>query len=121
VSRASSSNYAQLATERYLIARPGSGSEIAATSPSEPLGIEPNREPSSQFDFHPRLPDLERFPRAAWQQAMQRVLDRVPSAWLGYPDPAGAWELRAALAGHLARSLRITTQTIRLERLSTQR
>jgi GntR family transcriptional regulator/MocR family aminotransferase len=40
---------------------------------------------------------------------MQRVLNRVPSAQLGYPSPAGAWELRAALAGHLARSRRIIT------------
>jgi hypothetical protein len=32
-----------------------------------------------------------------------------------------AWELRAALAGHLARSLQITTQTSASKRLSTQR
>jgi hypothetical protein len=57
-----------------------------------------------------RVCELERFPQAAWKQAMGRVLDRVPSAQPGYPDPAGAWELRAALVGHLARSRRIVTE-----------
>jgi GntR family transcriptional regulator / MocR family aminotransferase len=99
--------YAQLAAEGYLIARSGSGTTVSPSSAVEPRGTEPKRELSYQFDFHPGLPDLERFPRAAWKQAMQRVLDRVPSAQLGYPDPAGAWQLRAALAGHLARSRRI--------------
>jgi GntR family transcriptional regulator / MocR family aminotransferase len=101
--------YAHLAAEGYLITRPGSGTEVAAINTVDIRDTEPKHDASYQFDFHPGLPDLERFPRTAWQQAMQRVVSRVPSADLGYPDPAGAWELRAALAGHLARSRRIVT------------
>jgi GntR family transcriptional regulator / MocR family aminotransferase len=101
--------YAHLAAEGYLIARPGAGTEVATIQTVDISDTEPKHEASYQFDFHPGLPDLERFPRAAWQQATQRVLNRVPSPQLGYPDPAGAWELRAALAGHLARSRRIIT------------
>jgi GntR family transcriptional regulator / MocR family aminotransferase len=101
--------YAHLTAEGYLIARSGSGTEVAAIGAADMSGTPPQPISSYQFDFHPGLPDLERFPRAAWNHAMRRVLDRVPSAELGYPDPAGAWELRAALAGHLARSRRIVT------------
>jgi GntR family transcriptional regulator/MocR family aminotransferase len=101
--------YAHLAAEGYLTARSGSGTEVAAIGAANIGGTPPQRASSYQFDFHPGLPDLERFPRAAWNHAMRRVLDRVPSAELGYPDPAGTWELRAALAGQLARSRRIVT------------
>jgi GntR family transcriptional regulator / MocR family aminotransferase len=101
--------YAHLTADGFLVARPGSGTEVAASSAVDMGDTGREHEASYRFDFHPGLPDLERFPRTAWQQAMQRVLNRVPSAQLGYPSPAGAWELRAALAGHLARSRRIIT------------
>jgi GntR family transcriptional regulator / MocR family aminotransferase len=106
--------YAQLVAEGYLMSRSGSGTEVATISAAGARGIEPHPEPSYQFDFHPGLPDLERFPRVAWKHAMRRVLDRVPSAELGYGDPAGAWELRAALVAHLARSRRIATDGTRV-------
>jgi GntR family transcriptional regulator / MocR family aminotransferase len=99
--------YAHLAAQGYLVARSGSRTEVAAIGAADISSTPPEQTSRYQYDFHPGLPDLERFPRAAWKQAMRRVLDRVPSAELGYPDPAGAWQLRAALAGHLARSRRI--------------
>jgi GntR family transcriptional regulator / MocR family aminotransferase len=99
--------YEHLAAQGYLVARSGSGTEVAAIGAADISSTPPEQTSGYRFDFHPGLPDLERFPRAAWKQAMRRVLDRVPSAELGYPDPVGARELRAALAGHLARSRRI--------------
>ncbi|MGI8901430.1 MAG: PLP-dependent aminotransferase family protein, partial [Nocardioides sp.] len=98
--------YSQLAAEGYVIARHGSGTQVAAVNPAEPREAQPSPQANYQFDFNPGTPDLERFPRSSWKHATRRALDRVPTAQLGYADPVGAPELRRALAGHLARSRR---------------
>ncbi|HSO55969.1 MAG TPA: aminotransferase class I/II-fold pyridoxal phosphate-dependent enzyme [Actinomycetes bacterium] len=55
------------------------------------------------IDFRPGVPELAAFPRAAWATALRRAVLGAPTAALGYGDPAGAGELRAALAGYLGR------------------
>jgi len=56
------------------------------------------------IDLAHGVPDVTAFPRAAWLRAEREVLDAATTAQLGYPDPAGAPELRIALAEWLARS-----------------
>jgi GntR family transcriptional regulator/MocR family aminotransferase len=98
--------YAQLETEGYVQARRGAGTWVAdlravAASPA------PRREPATQvprFSFDPGLPDLTAFPRAAWTNALRRGLGDAPASSLGYGDRRGRSELRAALAGYLARA-----------------
>lgn len=99
--------YSQLTAEGYVIARHGSGTQVAAVNPAGTRDPQPSPQANYQFDFHPGVPDLERFPRASWKHATRRAIDRVPTARLGYADPLGAPELRHALAGHLARSRRV--------------
>jgi GntR family transcriptional regulator/MocR family aminotransferase len=58
----------------------------------------------AEFDMSPGVPDLSGFPRAAWLRAERAVLRRASAADLGYGDPRGSPELRAELAGWLART-----------------
>ena len=44
------------------------------------------------------------FPRTGWLSAARKALSAAPSQALGYSDPRGLPELRAALAGYLARA-----------------
>ncbi|ADB50912.1 MocR-like pyridoxine biosynthesis transcription factor PdxR [Conexibacter woesei] len=97
--------YTQLVAEGYLEARRGSGTRVAATSPSledtpPPPGPTP---PPPRFDFRPGLPDLGAFPRTAWRRVLVRALRDAPAAAFGYPDPQGEPALRATLAGYLRR------------------
>ncbi|OYO18571.1 GntR family transcriptional regulator [Enemella dayhoffiae] len=61
------------------------------------------RELPARIDLAPGRPDLTAFPRAAWLRAERAVLEELPAPLLGYPDPRGTRELRAAVAGWLAR------------------
>jgi len=49
-------------------------------------------------------PDVSAFPRSAWLAATRRALTAAPSTAFGYSHPQGRPELRAALAGYLARA-----------------
>ena len=96
--------YAQLTAEGYLITRHGAGTTVAAasgpvTAPEPPPFPRPIAE-----DFHPGMPDLAGFPRAAWQRSLRTVLRSAPDHALGYADPAGTPELRMALAHYLGRA-----------------
>ena len=95
--------YAQLLAEGYLLARRGAGTFVADTASrlSEPA-TEPTRD-AIAFDFFPGYPDLASFPRSAWLRALREALREAPDRALGYPDPRGAPELRAAVAAHLRR------------------
>ncbi len=100
--------YEQLVAEGWLEARQGSGTFVAHAAPADAPGDtpaaglppEPERVP---YDFFPGEPDLSSFPREAWLRALRDVLREAPDAVLGYPDPAGRPELRAALSAHLRR------------------
>ena len=102
--------YADLVAEGWLTARQGSGTRVAtglpAASPEDPRTAArpgPRRSGRVLHDLVPGSPDLSSFPRAEWLRAARRALITAPHDALGYGDPLGRPELRAALAGHLAR------------------
>ncbi|MFF3907806.1 aminotransferase class I/II-fold pyridoxal phosphate-dependent enzyme [Streptomyces sp. NPDC001848] len=98
--------YADLVAEGWLTARRGSGTLVADRMISRPILERSAAEPSGApcYDLIPGNPDLTAFPRAAWLKAARRALAAAPDEALGYGDPRGRPELRAALADHLART-----------------
>ena len=106
--------YAQLVGEGYLEARSGSGTRVAGGMVAHPPAAPPGRAAAGEvpggglaggmgIDFRPGVPELAAFPRAAWAAALRRAVLGAPTAALGYGDPAGAGELRTALASYLGR------------------
>ncbi|HXW43510.1 MAG TPA: PLP-dependent aminotransferase family protein [Streptosporangiaceae bacterium] len=99
--------YAQLVAEGWLTARQGSGTTVADAAPaiaataSKPA---PAAGRPASFSLRPGSPDLSAFPRSAWLAAARRALNAAPTQALGYGDPRGRPELRAALAAYLART-----------------
>jgi GntR family transcriptional regulator / MocR family aminotransferase len=78
--------------------------------PPRPLGAPPDpdtfyamRIADATIDLTPGVPDLARFPRAAWLRAERVVLRDAPAGMLGYGDPRGALPLRTAVAEWVAR------------------
>ncbi len=97
--------YEQLVAEGYLEARHGSGTRVAqgpAHTPPPPPGGGTAVPP--RFDLRPGSPDLTSFPRQAWVAALRRALRDAPPSVLGYGDPRGNLDLRAALARYLGRA-----------------
>lgn len=107
--------YAQLAAEGYLRTRSGGGTTVAGTGVA-PLPTVSTVTPGAtiRYDLNPFRPALDGFPRAAWLSALTRVLRTAPDERLGYPDPAGTPELRAALAAYLGRvrGVRATSEQV---------
>jgi GntR family transcriptional regulator / MocR family aminotransferase len=95
--------YSQLAAEGYLDSRQGAVARVAANTVRTPTPTGQPRAERVRFDFRPGLPDLSAFPRGAWLASFRRALHVAPDADLGYGDPRGAVELRAALAAYLGR------------------
>jgi GntR family transcriptional regulator/MocR family aminotransferase len=100
--------YAQLVAEGWLTARQGSGTRVAgAVAPSPAPAAGPAAAPGLarvRYDLRPGSPDLSAFPRTGWLSAARKALSAAPSQALGYGDPRGLAELRAVLAGYLARA-----------------
>jgi GntR family transcriptional regulator/MocR family aminotransferase len=113
--------YEQLVAEGFIVSRQGDGTRVAP-SPAAGTAPEPRGEahrralrlaagteagpadpPGIAYDLRPGKPDLASFPRDRWAATLREVLRELPHAGLNYPDPAGVPELRAELAGHLAR------------------
>ena len=96
--------YSQLAAEGYLHARQGAATRVASVgvpaAAAPPLA--PWEEPV-RHDLRPQVPDLAAFPRREWLASLRRVVASAADARLGYGDPRGAAELRAALAAYLGR------------------
>lgn len=96
--------YAQLTAEGYLATRRGAGTVVAEgprrVAPPRPAAL-PRTVPE---DFHPGMPDLASFPRAAWTRSLRAAARDAPDAALGYVDPTGAPALRVALARYLGRA-----------------
>ena len=98
--------YSQLVAEGWLTARTGSGTSVADRRAAEP-GPDPLARPqvaAPRYDLRPGVPDLSAFPGRAWLATARKVLAAAPRQLLDYPDPRGLPQLRAALAGYLARA-----------------
>jgi GntR family transcriptional regulator / MocR family aminotransferase len=102
--------YSQLVAEGWLTARTGAGTSVAPRRVPEPgAGAAPRPEPAmARYDLRAGVPDLSAFPRRAWLATARRVLAAAPDRLLGYPDPRGVPQLRAALAEYLARARGVT-------------
>jgi GntR family transcriptional regulator/MocR family aminotransferase len=98
--------YGQLVAEGWLTARTGSGTWVT------PHRLRLQQAPAAareeiaapRYDLRAGVPDLGMFPRRAWQAAARAALGAAPGHVLGYPDPRGLPQLRAALAGYLSRA-----------------
>jgi len=105
--------YAQLVAEGWLATRHGSGTWVAdrtartAPVPAAPVPAAPvPGTPGThiRYDLRSGMPDVSAFPRSAWLAAARRALATAPHEALGYADPRGLPQLRAALAGYLSRA-----------------
>jgi len=97
--------YAQLAAEGYLRTRRGGGTTVArSVAPENGQPPVPARRPAVRYDMSPYRPALAELPRRELTAALARVLRTTPDERLGLPDPAGAIELRIALAAYLGRA-----------------
>lgn len=124
--------YEQLLHEGYLEGRRGSGTFVRTTVPDRALRARPlvpspraarsnaaqpavsrarriaSRDEGGLAPFRVSQPALDAFPRALWSRIVARHARRLPSAHMGYGDPAGLPGFRVAVAEHLrvARALR---------------
>lgn len=94
--------YEQLGAQGFLLTRPRSVPVVRA-GPTGPVEWR-LAAPRPRFELSPNAPDLRLFPRRLWLRAVADVMRDLPDAELDYPeDKRGAAELRAAVAGYLAR------------------
>jgi GntR family transcriptional regulator / MocR family aminotransferase len=99
-----SAAYDQLAAEGYLTVRHGAPVEVARAV--RPAGARPaarSLRASHPYDFDPTRPDLAGFPRDRWARSLRAAWRESPLDAVGYGDPRGVPELRAALADYLGR------------------
>ena len=98
------SAYDQLTAEGYLQSRQGAPVRVApgvrAQAPRPPT---PSLLARFAYDFTPGLPDLVAFPRNRWLRSLRRAWREAALDAVGYGDPRGVPELRAALADYLGR------------------
>jgi GntR family transcriptional regulator/MocR family aminotransferase len=109
--------YAQLVAEGWLTARQGAATIVASAvpaiaAPAHPVGgrNRPDRSPDPRYDLRTGRPDLSKFPRRAWGQAMTAAVRGAPDAVLDYGDPRGLEALRSALVDHLGRTRGVLTR-----------
>ncbi len=103
--------YRRLTEEGLLVTNRGGGTEVARLAAAHAPDITHAADAASRtalLDISAGVPDLSAFPRAAWLRAERRVLATATAAELGYADPQGVPQLRAALARWLARSRGVT-------------
>jgi GntR family transcriptional regulator / MocR family aminotransferase len=108
--------YAQLAAEGYLTLRQGARPRVCTTtaraaSPAAAPALAPA---APLYDFRPSVPDLTLFPRNAWLRSLREALRSMSTAELGYSDPRGVPQLRAALADHLGRTRGVVADPARI-------
>ena len=102
--------YSQLVAEGWLTAQTGSGTSVAPRRAPDPGGPAPASPDNAlpRYDLRAGVPDLSAFPWRAWRATAHKVLTAIPDHLLGYPDPRGVQQLRAALADYLARARGVT-------------
>jgi GntR family transcriptional regulator/MocR family aminotransferase len=99
--------YEQLVAEGYLVTTPAAETRVTGSvraAPPERVRPEPR---VLELDFRPGHPDLRSFPWEAWRRSSRDALRRA-AGQLGYGDPRGTLELRAALADYLSRARGVT-------------
>lgn len=102
--------YGQLAAEGYLTTRQGAAVRVSlAVRTQERRAQAHSLLPSFGYDMRPTVPDLAGFPRDRWLRSMKAALRESSLSAIGYPDPRGAPELRAALAEYLGRARGVAT------------
>jgi GntR family transcriptional regulator/MocR family aminotransferase len=94
--------YDQLASEGYLRMAPRAAPMVAKVASVPAAAAEP-AVAGWRYDFNPVTPEVALFPRRSWVRAVDAALAQAPDAALEYGDHRGRPELRAALAGYLAR------------------
>jgi GntR family transcriptional regulator / MocR family aminotransferase len=125
--------FGQLVAEGWLTARTGSGTYVSASQSERvgqaaalPLTDRPAKAPrpgarpalaagaAPRYDLRPGVPALSAFPRRQWLAAARAALSAAGDQVLDYPDPRGLPELRASLAGYLARARGVTASPDRV-------
>ena len=96
--------YDQLVAEGYLASRPGALTRVSAGPWSVEQPVAQPARPDFRLDLIPGEPDSGQFPRAAWLRCTREVLATAPNDLLGYGNPSGLSELRAAIASYLNRT-----------------
>jgi GntR family transcriptional regulator/MocR family aminotransferase len=125
--------YERLTAEGFLVGRVGAGTFVCATPPAPATavttgaGAVPPRPvwqelatpavddtPPPAYDFGVGVPDVRRFPMAAWRRQVARQLRDAPVEDTLYGDPAGHPGLRAEIARHigLSRSVRVPAEQV---------
>ncbi len=118
--------YSQLESEGYLVRYQGKGSFVATSvRPVSRAGHDPFilpelsqrgrqivatggcHDPQIPAAFAAGSPDLREFPYPVWQKIYDDVLRRQDPGLLGYGDPQGLPELRAAIADYVALSRQV--------------
>jgi GntR family transcriptional regulator / MocR family aminotransferase len=97
------SAYDQLAAEGYLQTRQGAPVRVAPGVRAQPSRPAPPLLPRFDYEFSPGLPDLAGFPRDRWLRSLRSAWRETALDAVGYGDPRGVPELRAALADYLGR------------------
>ena len=100
----------QLLAEGYIETRVGAGTFVASGavfSPRDLPDLSAIRRVGFTFqtdlvDFRSGLPDLTRFPTAAWQRLSREVWASLTPLDLAYSQPEGRPELRAEIARYIA-------------------
>ena len=123
----------QLRAEGYLVAQTGSGTFVTSELPDDlpvlplkprsalglartkrtlsdlgtvlattPVSTQPH--PEKPRAFRAGLPDVDSFPIKLWSRLMSNRLRKLPTDLLEYPDAAGYWPLREAIAKYLNES-----------------
>ena len=103
--------YAQLQAEGFLVARTGSGTQVAAGA-QRPAALRPASRVTERLavDFRAGVPDLASFPRRDWAWALRDGCRAASVAELDYGDPRGTLALREVLAGYLRRVRRAVVE-----------
>jgi GntR family transcriptional regulator / MocR family aminotransferase len=104
--------YAMLAGEGYVISRRPLGTIVSPGLPGvarAAAATRPRRPPAATDDltgapkpFQLGLPAMDAFPRKLWSRLISRHGRELSAADMGYPEHAGYWPLREAIAAYLA-------------------
>ena len=103
-------SYGQLMSEGYIYSLPKKGyyvSDLSGVTRIKPVKYEiprkkENDEPKYDMDLSSNRTDPDSFPFATWAKLMRRVITDKQEDLMKISPSEGTWELRAAIAMHLA-------------------